>query len=308
MWESIRTEGFWEGEVWNKRKQGSTYLQRLTITCVKNQSGDTTHYVGDGQDITDAKQAAANREAINAARKVQQSLFPSEPPSVPGFDIAGAVHPARDASGDYFDFISLGDGSIGFLVADVSSHGLGPALLMAQMQAYIRALVDAHDDPAVLLNHAGRLFALNSSEHFVTFFLGRCDIESCSLVYASAGHQGYVVCQNGDVKVLESTGIPLGIDEKLSVASAPAVALKSGDIILLPTDGIEETKSPDGSFFGRERAFDVVRANRESSAAEIVEALFGAAREFTDGEPQEDDITAVVVKILPTPTQATPRC
>jgi sigma-B regulation protein RsbU (phosphoserine phosphatase) len=301
MWESIRAVGHWEGEIWNKRKDGRLYLARLTITSVRDKSGETTHFVGDSQDITEAKEAAANREAINAARKVQESLFPSEPPSVPGFDIAGAVHTAEHASGDYFDYIPMGDGSIGVLVADVSSHGLGPALLMAQMQAYIRALADSYDDPAALLNHANRLFAQNSAENFVTLFLGRLDMENRSLVYSGAGHQGYVISANGNVEVLRATGIPLGIDADLGVSSAPPVALNSGDIVLLPTDGIEEAKRPDGSMFGRERAFDVVRENREKSAAEIVEALFRAAREYSDGERQMDDITAVVVKILPAP-------
>ncbi len=301
MWNAIRTDGFWEGEVWNRRKDGSTYLQRLTITCVKSKLGHVTHYVGDGKDITEAKQAAANREAINAARKVQESLFPLAPPCVPGYDFAGAVHAADHVSGDYFDFISLGDGSIGVLVADVSSHGLGPALLMAQTQAYIRALVGSHNDPAVLLNRANRLFALNRSEHFVTLFLGRFDIASSTFVYAGAGHQGYVIGTNDDVKVLDSTGVPLGLDQELAISSAPAIPLSPGDIILLPTDGIEETKSPAGDMFGRERAFDIVRENRDLSAAAIVEALFSAARQFTQGELQEDDITAVVVKILDRP-------
>ncbi len=133
--ESIQAEGYWEGEIWNRRKDGHEYLQRLTITCVKNAHGETTHYVGDGQDITEEKIAAADRAAIQAARKVQESLFPSEPPNIPGFDIAGAVHPAELVSGDFFDFMAIGQTSVGVLIADVSGHGLGPALLMAQTQA-----------------------------------------------------------------------------------------------------------------------------------------------------------------------------
>jgi PAS domain S-box-containing protein len=299
MWESIRNTGHWDGEVWNKRKDGHIYLQRLTITCVKNESGETTHYVADGQDITEAKQAAADRAAINAARKVQESLFPPESPSVPAFDMAGAVHPAEHASGDYFDFVSLGDGSLGILVADVSSHGLGPALLMAQVQAYTRALANSHDDPAVLLTHLNQLFASNRSGHIVTLFLGCLDVERRSFAYASAGHQAYVIGGDGALKVLKATGVPLGVDANLTFCCASAIALEPGDVIVLPTDGIEETQGPDGRLFGRERMFDVVRANREKPAAEIVEILFRTAREFDEGTPQKDDITAVVVKMLP---------
>jgi sigma-B regulation protein RsbU (phosphoserine phosphatase) len=300
MWESIRTEGYWEGEVWNKRKDSQIYLQRLTITCVKNQSGETTHYVGDGQDITQAKQAAADRAAIDAARKVQESRWSPEPPCVPGFDMAGAAYPAERVSGDYFDFGSLGKGLLGVLVADVTGHGLGPALVMAQIQAYMRALCDLHNDPAVLVTHVNRLFASNRSDHLVTLFLGRLDVGTSSFIYAGAGHQGYIISGNDEVTVLESTSLPLGVAENLTASSAPAIVLNPGDIIVLPTDGIEETESSDGRMFGRDRIFDVVRANRDKSAAEIVEALFLAARGFAGGERQKDDITAVVVKMLHT--------
>ena len=108
MWKQIRATGYWQGEVWNRRKSGQEYLQRLTITCIRDADGTVTHYVGDGQDITDEKQAIADRAAIQAARRVQESLFPKSPPCVPGFDIAGAVHPASLASGDFYDFMALG--------------------------------------------------------------------------------------------------------------------------------------------------------------------------------------------------------
>ena len=114
------------------------YPQRLTITCVKDELGKTTHYVGDGHDITEEKQAEADRQSIAVARRYSRIYF-LPMTHVPGFDIAGAVHPADRVSGDYFDFLALGQKSIGVLVADVCGHGLGAALLMAQTQAYLRA-------------------------------------------------------------------------------------------------------------------------------------------------------------------------
>ncbi len=98
------------------------------------------------------------------------------------------------------------------LVADVCGHGLGAALLMAQMQAYLRAFAESLEDPGELLTHANRLFARNDSGLFVTLFLGSLDAESGSFIYASAGHRGYLVGPHGRVKDLESTSVPLGIE------------------------------------------------------------------------------------------------
>jgi PAS domain S-box-containing protein len=297
MWTAIREEGYWDGEIWNRRKDNHIYPQRLTITCVKNRSGETTHFIGHGQDITENKRAEADRAAIKAAHRVQQALFPSQVPRAPGFEFAGATHPAERVSGDYFDFVLLRQKSIGFLVADVSGHGLGPALVMSQTQAYLRAISEIHDDPGEILTHVNRLVASSQCQHFVTLFLGRIDVDTRTFVYAGAGHHGYVITANDTVRVLESTSCPLGVSDDLTVPSASSIILEPGDIIVLPTDGIEEAESSQGMLFGRERALDVVRTNRQKSAAEIVHALYCAARDFTEGEPQNDDISAIVVKL-----------
>jgi phosphotransferase system enzyme I (PtsI) len=299
MWQSIRTKGFWEGEIWNRRKDGHVYLQRLTITGVKDESGEITHYVGDGQDLTQRKQGETDRAAIRAARKVQRTLFPSSAPCLPGFDIAGAVHPAERVSGAFSDYIPLGQDSIGILIADVSGHGLGPALLMSQTQAYLRALAETCADPGELLAGANRLFATSDSGHFVTTFLGRLDVLTRSFVYLGAGHQAYLIANDGAVRVLRSHSVPLGVEQTLSPCRTSKITLETGDILVVPTDGAEEAMSGDGRQFGRERIFDLVRNNRDKPAVEIVETLFRGARDFAEGRRQEDDITAVVVKVLP---------
>ena len=260
MWHQIRDNGYWQGEVWNRRKNGEEYLQRLTITCIRDVTGKITHYVGDGQDITDEKRAEADRAAIQAARRVQESLFPKTPPQLPGFDIAGAVHPANLASGDFYDFLAMGESSLGVLIADVSGHGLAPSLLMAQMQAYMLALAECHVDPGDLLTHANRLFGRGDSGHFVTVFLCRIHAASRMFTYAAAGHQGFLMKEDGRVVQLEATGIPLGIEPHTSFPSSAAFSLHTGDTLVLLTDGVEEAMSPQQRVFGLERAFDVVRA------------------------------------------------
>jgi sigma-B regulation protein RsbU (phosphoserine phosphatase) len=300
MWQTIRSEGYWQGEIWNRRKDGGTYLQLLTITCVENESGETTHYVGDGHDLTQQKQGEMDHAAILAAQTVQRALFPAAAPRTSDFDIAGAVHPAERVSGDFFDYIPLGQDSIGILVADVSGHGLGPALLMAQTQAFLRALAESCADPAELLARANRLFTTSESGHFVTAFLGRLDAPTRSLIYACAGHQGYLLADDGTVKVLRSTSVPLGVEETIPFASAPAVIFEPGDLLLMPTDGIAEATNPTGEMFGGDRMLKVVDKNRNKHAAEIVDALFREARDFVGSRPQEDDMTAIVVKFVAT--------
>jgi sigma-B regulation protein RsbU (phosphoserine phosphatase) len=296
MWTAIHDDGYWSGELWNRRKDGHVYPQRLTITRVTNELGEVTHYVGSGHDMSEAKQAEADRQSIAVARKIQQGLFPSSVPRVPGFDIAGAVYPADRVSGDYFDYLSLGPQGLGVLVADVCGHGLGAALLMAQTQAHLRALAESHLDPGALLTHTNRLFAMSHSDLFVTLFLGRLDLASSSFIYAGAGHQAYLLGGHGTRTQLESTSTPLGVRENAIISAAPAVVLKKGDIILLPTDGIEEATNPDGECFGRARMLDVLERNRDKTAAEIVKTLYRAAREFAGGAAQRDDMTIVVLK------------
>ncbi len=297
MWQAIHLHGHWQGEIWNRRKGGQLYLQRLTISCVKNELGETTHYVGDGQDLTQQKQGEADVAAIQAARRVQRTLFPPSAPQVHGFDIAGAVYPAEHVSGDFYDYIPLGQDSIGVLVADVSGHGLGPALLMARTQAHLRALAETCVGPGQLLARANQLFGTSDSGHFVTIFLGYLNVLERCFEYAGAGHQGYHISRAGAVSVLRSSSLPLGVNTTIT-PRATTITLETGDTLVIPTDGAEEAISVDGRQFGRERIFDLVRNNHHKSASEIVGALFRAASEF-GRQPQEDDITAIVIKVLP---------
>lgn len=296
MWQQIRDNGYWEGEIWSRRKNGEVFPQRLTINAVRNETGEVTHFVGDGQDLTEEKRAAHQQMAIDVARRVQHSLFPSRMPTVPGFDIAGAAFPAEHVSGDYYDFIRLPDDSLALLVADVSGHGLGPALLMAQAQAYLRAIAETYHDPGELLRHANRLLARTDTEHFVTLFLAHLEPSRSQFTYAAAGHRGYLLRRDDSIVQLESTGIPLGISPQVEFSTSPSYELAPGDILVLPTDGIVEARGTDRAFFGEQRLLDVVRAHRTESASSIVRELYAAARTFTHGQAQKDDITVVIAK------------
>src|SRR2546426_8505280 len=130
-----------------------------------------------------------NKEQFRVAREIQQRLFPKTSPQPPVFDIAGASYPAEATGGDYFDYLSMADGSLGIVVADVTGHGVGPALLMAETRAYLRTLAMNAPDVGEILTLANQVLAEDVDfERFVTLILAKLDARARSLVYTSAGH------------------------------------------------------------------------------------------------------------------------
>jgi PAS domain S-box-containing protein len=242
------------------------------------------------------------------AQKIQRKLFPSPQLRLQGsdaagvrycFDIGGASYPAEATGGDYFDYIPMPDGSVAVLVGDVSGHAFGSALLMAEARAFLRALAQTHTDVSEILGLANQLLAGDVEDRFITLLFSRLDPHTRSFVYASAGHlTGYVLDAEGAVKrTLPSTGLPLGAFPEGAFPAGPATTLEAGDLVLLFTDGVVEALCPDNTVFGVERALDIVRAYRDTSARQVVDNLYHAARVFAHNSPQLDDITAVVIKV-----------
>ena len=128
----------------------------------------------------------------------------------------------------------------------------------------------------------------------------RLDPGAKSLVYASAGHlPGYILAADGKVKcALDATDVPLGLFAGQKYTHSEEIRLESGDLVALITDGVTEAERPDQAYFGIQRALEFIQAHRQETAREIVEGLHRAVREFSDGMPQADDITAVVCKCI----------
>lgn len=238
---------------------------------------------------------------LQAAREIQQRLFPSSSPNLSGFDIAGASFPAGDTGGDYYDFIPMLGGSLGLVVGDVSGHGFGPALIMANTRAYLRALSLTCSGVGDILTRANAALREDTAdEHFVTLLYAALNPRERTLEYASAGHNpGYVLNCRGEIRSeLRSTEMPLGISPDLHFTTADPIALQSGDVLLLFTDGVVEARGPDKSDFGTERMIEVIRETCDRPAKDIVDAIYRAARGFADDQPQKDDITVLLGKVL----------
>ena len=261
--------------------------------------------VGFIRDITQRKRAERelreNQEQFRVAREIQQRLFPKSAPACPGFDIAGSSYPAEATGGDYFDYLPMLNDRLGIMVGNVTGHGVGPALLMAETRAYLRVLAGRREDPGEILTRANGILAEDvGSERFITLFFGRLDPKNRSLAYASAGHPaGYVLDARGELSAtLKRTGIPLGMKPDTVYVTTSELALAPGSLVLLLTDGLEETSGPDGSLFGLDRILEVVRKHQARSAREIVQTLYEEVRNFAGQSTQTDDITSIVVKCL----------
>ena len=252
--------------------------------------------------VAGVRELVEKRAQLQIARSIQLSLLPKSAPSIDGFDLSGHSHPAEEVGGDYFDFLPMTGGRLGVVISDVVGHGMGPALVMAATRTCLRSLI-ATDHFAVedVLERANRVLHESIPDNcFVTLALLELDPALRSVRYVNCGHTtGYLLDGQGSIKVeLSSTVPPLGCLAQYKVDRVPELPLEGGDALILLTDGVIEAESPENDFFGEMRALEVVRANLHRPAAEIVEAIHRAAREFCRaGTPPRDDMTSVVVKV-----------
>ena len=239
------------------------------------------------------------QEELDAARHVQQALFPRTSPNVPGFDIAGAVYAAEETAGDYFDFIPMDNGCWGTVVGDVTGHGLGPALLMAELRAYLRAVASTRPHSGEILMLANRFLSGDLEEHrFVTLFLARVDPADRSFTFASAGHNGYLLKANGETRTLKSTGLPLGLIADTIINTSFRVPFEPGDLLFVPTDGFQEAHTEANELFGLDRTLRFVNDHRDLPGAQIIEKLRATVCEFVGSRDIADDMSAIIVRCL----------
>ncbi len=251
-------------------------------------------------DITEQLQAREAHRQMEMARIVQQKLYPSEAPVVPGFDIAGSARPVTQLCGDYYDYVHYGEDRIGIVVGDVSGHGLGPALQMVELRALLRLLLRRTGELAPVMKDLNRLLCRDLPESmFISLFLAELDPAHHRLDYVAAGHSAWLFRHNGSTQLLESTGTVLGLIPDADFGEKPQpIHLLPGDVLLISTDGIVEAMASTNELYGNERLHNVVHDHRHLASHQILEALFGDIRRFVDEAPIKDDMTAIVVKSL----------
>jgi serine phosphatase RsbU (regulator of sigma subunit) len=237
------------------------------------------------------------QEELRVAAAIQDDLLPSEPPRVPGFDIAGRTVPAQMVGGDYFDFIPVDDERLALCIGDVSGKGLPAAMLMANVQATLRGQTNPSVSARECIERANRLLHVSTSaDKFVTLFYGILDVERSLLRYCNAGHDNPILLKRtGEIKRLETGGVVLSILETFPYEEE-IVRLDRGDMLVMYSDGVAEAVNGNNEFFGEAKLIDVLRAQRGRSAEGVIDAIVGAVAEHTGVVPQADDITVVAVK------------
>jgi PAS domain S-box-containing protein len=298
MWTRFAQGLSFEGMVINRKKTGELYWAQQTITSMRDKSGHLIHFVAVSQDITELRKKREQEFQLQLAHDVQERFY-AAPPVVSGFDIGASAHPADETGGDYFDFISMADGSLVIAVADAKGHGFSSALVMALTRAYVRSFAAMQLELDEMLAHINQMLLKDLAHgHFVTLVLARLNSSHRTLSYASAGHiPGLVFLESGEVKcTLDSTGPPLGLFPGSKFSLQEPISINPGEIAVFLTDGVAESTAPHGNEFGTERVLDQIRTLRHGSASNIADGIYCATREFVQDDLQNDDITSVVIK------------
>jgi sigma-B regulation protein RsbU (phosphoserine phosphatase) len=245
------------------------------------------------------------RHSLALAMEVQQRLLPESAPHIEGLDVAGRSIYCDETGGDYYDFLQLdamGPRQLGVTVGDVTGHGIAAALLMATGRALLRSRLHIPGNLAQVITDINRqLSADTDAGRFMTLVYVLIDTAARTLRWVSGGHDAPLTYDptTGAFGELAGGGLPLGIEAHWQYEEYSAPLLPAGAVIVLGTDGIWEARSPSGEMFGKDRLREVMRANAQRSADDISAAITTAVAAFRAGAAQEDDITLVVVKILP---------
>jgi sigma-B regulation protein RsbU (phosphoserine phosphatase) len=235
-------------------------------------------------------------EELRLARTIQQSLLPPALPADGWLFACGSSAASRQVGGDYFDVTRVSPRCWSVVVADVSGKGVASALLASLLQG---ALITATERPEAMVRRVGRLnrFLLERTggEKYATVFYGLLD-HSGKLWYVNAAHCPPIVIRgSGEQFHLETTGMPVGLMDSADFAVAEH-QLASGDKVVIYSDGVTEAQNATGEFFGKKRLRSTIAAEAGASCARIHDALQEAVTAFTEGTPQSDDITLVVLE------------
>jgi sigma-B regulation protein RsbU (phosphoserine phosphatase) len=257
---------------------------------------------------------AAQRERVNReieiAREVQERLFPQEMPVLVKGSIAGGCRPAQGVGGDYYDVFALQDGRLGIAIGDVSGKGISAALLMASLRASLRGVtLDNPRDFAKLMDKVNRLvYEASANNRYATFFFGALDPVTLMLECVNAGHNAPLVLRqklDGEAEILrlEADGPVVGL-LPFAPYTEQRLQLKPGDLLVTYTDGISEAMTRKEEEWGEDRMMLAAAAARDGSADDVLKAIFAEADKFTDGAPQHDDMTMLILKLDPVTVSA----
>jgi serine phosphatase RsbU (regulator of sigma subunit) len=298
-------------DVENRRPVGLVFIEMRTLAHPWDQRGLTSQFhavnslaeqvasvLNQAQVYEETLAYQGAMQELSFAGRIQASFLPSELPRLDGWELAVTLIPARETSGDFFDFLPISEDRIGILVADVADKGLGAALYMALSRTLIRTYaleyVDAQPE-LVFFSANERILQDARANLFVTAFYGILDQKTGLFSYANAGHNSpFLLSLDGSLTSLIATGMPIGIEEE-AVWGQGTVQIQPGDVLLFYTDGVTDAQNREGEFFGEKRLVEVAQAHKGQGAQELQAAIIAEIQEFVGEAPQFDDITLLVL-------------
>ena len=234
---------------------------------------------------------------LSLALDIQKKLLPNANPHIQNFDISGISLPSRFVGGDYFDFIDLPNGNLLIAIADVSGKGMPAALLMANVQAALRALAPLGLSLDILVTRLNNIVYHNTnSDKFVTFFCGELDLTNKTFRYINAGHNPPMLLRNSEISELKTGGIILGVFDDDNMYSIGKIQLVKDDLLVLYTDGVNESSNDELEEFGTDRLQKLLIKNINSNSQHIIESIINGIDEFSNKSYYHDDITIVAIK------------
>jgi len=287
----------------NYRKNGAAFWNELLISPVTDDLGRITHFIGVLTDVTERRKAEESRHELEIARHIQLSLLPAAPLHVPGAELAGVCLPATHVGGDYFDYFH-NSGVVDVVIADVSGHSVGAALIMTEVRSTLRAEIRkraaAPSGPAEVLRDLNDLLHpdLTRADLFITMFYFRYMPERHILKFANAGHNSALLLRTSEdvCTLLDADGLVLGVKRGV-IFEERSVKLRAGDKLMFYTDGVTEAQNREGEFFGVERLCDAFKAHRDLSPEALIREVLKHLRDFCGSTPPSDDIAMVIMQI-----------
>jgi sigma-B regulation protein RsbU (phosphoserine phosphatase) len=275
------------------------------LELLKMLSGSLTLAFENAYLVEKSKKQARTTHELEIARKIQLSFLPESFPQSADFQIAAYYLPARQVGGDFYDVISLPDGRLALVMADVSDKGVPAALFMALSRSYVRVYSYPKGRAFQMASLESVLQAVNDSlaegnpsSMFVTLFYGLLDVQNRHLSYVNAGHNPplLVTPGQGQPEFISGNGIALGVFEGMDFAENH-LDLERGQAIIFYTDGVTEARNPQEALYGEERLVQAAAACIDLDAEGIVAYLRRDLEAFVADAPQADDISLMVLKV-----------
>ena len=291
------------------RKDGTEFPVEFSVSPLK--IGNAYEFSGFVHDITGRKAAekqirqaqvnlAIAQSEMKIAQQIQASLLPAHPIVSNDYEVTGFCLPATQVGGDYFDYFYRDEQHLDMIIADVSGHAVGPALLMVAARSGIRTQANWLGTPAQTLDVLNNFLYddLNNANHFLTMFYLQYYTVTQTLSYANAGHPMALLYSRAelDCRQLDTDGLIIGIRENVTFEEKK-VQLVSGDCLLLYTDGLTESESPGGEFFGTERLMEVFTQFAGQKPEIIIAEILRHLKQFCQTESFKDDVTMLVFKL-----------